>query len=257
MVKYCNAACKKKHRSKHKKACERQVAKLHDKAIFKEPPPHEECPICFLPLPLDSSESFFKLCCGKLICDGCIVAIEEEAYGRSKTSLCAFCREPTSNSEEEDIKRMKKLMEAGNADAFLNFAGCYARGIKGMPQDWSKANELLLKAGELGCAVAYSKLGNSYYDGSVEVDTKKATHYWELAAITGNVHARHNLGHMEYQAGNYHRAYKHFILSARAGEKDSLEEEEVKEGFMQGMVTKDEFANTLRVNQKIQDSFSF
>jgi len=62
---------------------------------------------------------------------------------------------------------------------------------------------------------------------------------------------------MEYQAGNYHRAYKHFILSARAGEKDSLEEEEVKEGFMQGMVTKDEFANTLRVNQKIQDSFSF
>jgi hypothetical protein len=257
MVKYCNAACKKKHRSKHKKQCERRVAELHDEALFKEPPPPEECPICFLPLPLDSSESFFKLCCGKLICDGCIVAIEEEAYGRSKTSLCAFCREPTSNSEEEDIKRMKKLMEAGNADAFLNFAGCYARGIKGMPQDWSKANELLLKAGELGCAVAYSKLGNSYYDGSVEVDTKKATHYWELAAITGNVHARHNLGHMEYQAGNYHRAYKHFILSARAGEKDSLEEEEVKEGFMQGMVTKDEFANTLRVNQKIQDSFSF
>ena len=29
-VKYCNAACKKKHRSKHKKACERRVAELHD-----------------------------------------------------------------------------------------------------------------------------------------------------------------------------------------------------------------------------------
>ena len=27
---YCNAACKKKHRSKHKKQCERRVAELHD-----------------------------------------------------------------------------------------------------------------------------------------------------------------------------------------------------------------------------------
>ena len=28
MVKYCNAACKKKHRSKHKKKCERRMAEL-------------------------------------------------------------------------------------------------------------------------------------------------------------------------------------------------------------------------------------
>ena len=27
-VKYCNAACKKKHRSKHKKVCERRAAEL-------------------------------------------------------------------------------------------------------------------------------------------------------------------------------------------------------------------------------------
>ena len=31
MVKYCNAACKKKHRSKHKKACDRRIAELHDR----------------------------------------------------------------------------------------------------------------------------------------------------------------------------------------------------------------------------------
>jgi len=29
-VKYCNAACKKKHRHKHKKECERRVAELRD-----------------------------------------------------------------------------------------------------------------------------------------------------------------------------------------------------------------------------------
>ena len=30
LVAYCNAACKKKHRTKHKKKCERRVAELHD-----------------------------------------------------------------------------------------------------------------------------------------------------------------------------------------------------------------------------------
>ena len=62
MVKYCNAACKKKHRHKHKKDCEEHVrlavekhdeelriaAELHDKKLFKQPPPREDCLICFL-----------------------------------------------------------------------------------------------------------------------------------------------------------------------------------------------------------------
>ena len=39
MVTYCNAACKKKHRSKHKKKCDRRVAELHDEQLFKQPPP--------------------------------------------------------------------------------------------------------------------------------------------------------------------------------------------------------------------------
>ena len=253
LVKYCNRECQISHRPLHKKACKKRAAELHDEELFKEPSPREDCPICFLPLPLDASKSVFKTCCGKLICKGCIFAMREEAHGRGgEVGLCAFCREPCSSSDEEDIRRMKKLMESDNADAFLNFAGCYARGVSGMPQDWSKANELLLKAGELGCATAYSKLGNSYHDGrGVGVDKKKAIHYWELAAMTGDVNARHNLAAMEVQAGNYDRAFKHFLLAARAGDKTSLDK--VKQGFMQGMVTKDEYANTLRANQNIQD----
>ena len=48
-VKYCNAACKKKHRSKHKKDCEEhlrlaaeQAAKQHDIKLFKQPPHHKK-----------------------------------------------------------------------------------------------------------------------------------------------------------------------------------------------------------------------
>ena len=55
LVKYCNAACKKKHRHKHKKKCEKRAAELYDEKLFKEPPSREECPICFLPLPIEVS----------------------------------------------------------------------------------------------------------------------------------------------------------------------------------------------------------
>ena len=46
MVYYCNVTCKKKHKSKHKKKCDRRVAELHDVDLFKESLPREECPIC-------------------------------------------------------------------------------------------------------------------------------------------------------------------------------------------------------------------
>ena len=92
---------------------------------------------------------------------------------------------------------------------------------------------------------AYYNLGVFYNFGrGVEVDKKKAKNYWELAAMYGDVYARHNLGCEEFEAANYHRAYKHIILSANTGFKPSLDE--VKEGFMAGHVTKDEYENTLR-----------
>ena len=248
LVKYCNAACKKKHRHKHKKKCERRVAELYDEKLFKEPPPPEECPICMLPLPLAADQINFESCCGKSICCGCVYAMKE----REGVKLCAFCRTPCAESEEEYAKRNKLLMEKGNADAYSQLAGDYAEGSEGLPQDWLKANELYLKAGELGCAPAYLNLGNSYDIGrGVERDKEKAKHYYELAAMDGDVHARHNLGCSEGKAGNYQRALKHFILASRAGYKQSLEA--VKAGYTHGHVTKDEYANTLRAHQKSVD----
>jgi TPR repeat protein len=178
--------------------------------------------------------------------------MDEEALGRGKIGLCAFCRKPTPTSNEEIIKQLKKLMEADNARAFANLAGYYDGGIVGMAQDFAKANELFLRAGELGYAEAYANLGNSYYNGSgVDVDKKKATDYWELAAMNGDVDARRNLGCMEAQVGNHQRALKHFVLAARAGHKKSLSN--VEQGFVSGHVTKEEYENTSRAYQSRQD----
>jgi predicted RNA-binding Zn-ribbon protein involved in translation (DUF1610 family) len=51
LVKYCNAACQRNHWKKHKKECKLQAAELRDKALFKDPPPKEDCSICFIPMP--------------------------------------------------------------------------------------------------------------------------------------------------------------------------------------------------------------
>ena len=75
----------------------------------------------------------------------CIYAMIQEARGRRKISLCAFCRVPTSSSVEEEITRLKKLVEADNAYAFYTLGGFFDSGVMGMPQDWSKANEFYLK----------------------------------------------------------------------------------------------------------------
>jgi hypothetical protein len=59
-VKYCNADCQKNHWPKHKKQCKQRAAELRDEALFKDPPPKEECLICFLPMPIE------LICCVSL-----------------------------------------------------------------------------------------------------------------------------------------------------------------------------------------------
>jgi len=174
-VKYCNAACKKKHRTKHKKACERRVAELHEEALFKEVEP-EECPICFQPMQHGNGTSTFMSCCGKLICCGCTYDMEMSEEGKNEEGLllCPYCRTPKPSSDEERVKRVKKLVEKGNAQAFNHLGWYYYDGRLGLTRDYQKANELYRKAGELGCSTGYYNLGNSYYHGQgVVMDKKK------------------------------------------------------------------------------------
>ena len=253
LVKYCNRDCQIAHRPQHKKACKKRAAELHDEKLFEDPPPPDDCPICFLPLP-DTNQRAFRPCCGKNICDGCDCTVIFEDMGKGKKKedigLCPFCRTPTV-SGEETVERITKLMEKGNAEAHNQFAGFYADGRFGLPQDAAKANELYLKAGELGCAEAYYNLANHYYYGDgVDVDKKKAKHFYERAVMGGDVGARHNLGIMEGLAGNTKRAMKHLLIAAKSGFIDSLEK--VKEGFKAGMVTKDEYAQALRAYHERQ-----
>ena len=231
-VRYCNAACKKKHRHKHKNDCEEHLrraaehaAKLHDIELFKQPPPLEDCPICFLQLPyLDPTGKKYMACCGKVICSGCSHApVYDEQGNQVDNQKCPFCRTPHPITEDEIIKRYKIRTEAGDPIAIFNIGMYYRDGRLGYPQDHVKALELWHLAAEYGNNDVYNGIGYAYEHGQgVEVDMKKANHYYELGAMGGDTTARHNLGINEEEAGNTERALKHYMIVVRSGHDDSL-----------------------------------
>ena len=80
---------------------------------------------------------------------------------------------------------------------------------------------------------------------------KKHKYYLELAAMGGDVTAMHNLGMFEAREGNMDRAMKHWMISAGAGYDKSLKE--IREGYMNGHVTKDDFEKALRAHKEAND----
>ena len=251
MVKYCNAACKKKHRSKHKKRCDRRVAELHDEQLFKQPPQEEGCSICFLRMPTLPSGSKYHPCCGKTICSGCVYAPVYDNDGNVVTEkTCPFCRIPPSPSSEEIIKRVNRRVKAGDAEAINNLGFYYSLGFYGLSKDHVKALQIWHQAAELGFARAYFNIGTAYDCGrmGVEVDKKKGNHYYELAAMKGNAVARHNLGTIDVHAGNLERAIKHYMIAVRDGDKDSLAT--IQKLHSSGRATKEEYLKALRSYQE-------
>ena len=255
VVKYCNATCKKKHRHKHEKECEEHIrlaaeraAKLHDEELFKQPPPAEDCPICFLRMPTLGTGFRYMACCGKVICSGCDYAPVYDNQGNIVAKKCPYCRAPASKSQKESIKREKKRVDVDDPVAIYNLGNHYRDGTNGFPQYYTKALELWHRAGELGYAMAYSNIGYTYETGrGVEVDKKKVLHYWELGAMRGCVVARNNLGVIELCEGNMDRALKHYIITVEGGDIKSLDA--IKRMYLKGDATKDDYSKALQLYQ--------
>ena len=227
-----------------------KLGKISDEDLFKQPPPLEDCPICFQRMPsLSSTGSKYKACCGKVICSGCIYAPVYDNQGNIiAEKKCPFCRTPSPTSDEESLERERKRVEAGDAYAIGKLGSYYADGLYGYPQDYKKALELYHRVVELGSAKAYNDIGVAYmYGEGVDVDKRKAGHYYQLAAIGGSVVARHNLGNDEVLSCNYERALKHFIIAVRGGSNSSLEM--IKQMYSNGDATKEDYTIALQSYQ--------
>ncbi|KAL7538755.1 hypothetical protein ACHAWF_006211 [Thalassiosira exigua] len=242
MAKYCSRDCQVAHRPKHKRECKKRAAELRDEALFRQPPKHEDCPICFLTLPEGEKGTgrTRQTCCGKWICCGCIHAVQ-----MTSEDICPFCRAPTPDQKGVVDNNMKGV-ERNDADSLNDLGLMYANGFGAFVlQDEGKAVELWQRAAKLGHVGAHHNIAHAYREGlGVEIDEKKSTHYYELAGMGGNVRARHYLGCIELRKFNTARAIKHFRISAGQGNVNSLKN---IQGFAEnGIATKNDYSQALR-----------
>eukprot|EP00956_Cyclotella_meneghiniana_P033526 scaffold96769_cov63-Cyclotella_meneghiniana.AAC.4 len=150
---------------------------------------------------------------------------------------------------EEWNEMLFERMERFNDPAAINMLGVYYKdGENGFSMDRSRAVQLWIRASELGSIFAHYNLGLSYANGrGVEQNMRKANHHWQIAAMLGHENSRYNLGISEENNGNIKRAMRHYIIAAKCGDKKLLAG--IKKGFVLGIVTKDDFEDTLRCHK--------
>ena len=220
-----------------------------DKELFKQPPPDDDCPICFVRLPNVHTGYRYRSCCGKVLCCGCIHAPVYDSQGNKvDNQICPFCRTPTPDTEEESIEREEKRMEKDDAIAIYNKGMDCMEGSRGYPQDYTKALEYWHRAADLGYTKALCCIGCAYEGGDgVGRDDKKAKYYYEMAAMQGDATARYNLGLSERRSGNIDRFLKHNMIAVKGGDNDALKE--IKECYTYGIATKEDYTKALQAYQ--------
>jgi len=245
LVKYCSDGCQELHRPEHIGVCKKRKAELHDKQLFEQPDISHlgECPLCCLPLPLHPNKSTFMTCCSKFICNGCDYANKKREKEEGLEHRCAFCREPVAKSQEEVDKKNKERVKKNDPVAMTHMGKKHKK-----EGEYDKSLEYLTKAAELGDAAAHSVLGILYFNGDgVGKDMIKAIHHLEQAAIGGHPQARGYLAILEMENGRIERAAKHYIIAANLGCDICLQQ--VKELFVEGIVSKVDYAAALRGHQ--------
>ena len=147
----------------------------------------EECPICFHVLPHAIDEIVYQTCCGRKICNGCIigrqraelketgmiiegVTPEEKQFILIRlfwSNLCPFCRQPGPKNDEEQLQLIYDRIEIRNdrdyTIALTKLGYFYENGECGLPQNLTKAVELYKKAYDLGDPDAAWNLYHMYH----------------------------------------------------------------------------------------------
>ena len=225
--------------------CHQEEAEMMNEMIYsqgRERSEEDSCPICTLPIPPPTDHhSVFNVCCMKRICNGCAVASKKRGM-----SDCAFCRSAyTPQNDADEVAMIQARVEKNDPVATSLLGEKYYFGKLGLQKDMRRAVGLWTEAAELGSIQALYELGVAHYEGrGVLEDNAKAVEFYKKAAMQGHVEGRYNLGCCEAEKGNYNRAVRHFLITAKMGHMNAVET--IKRMFMFGIATKEQYTEALR-----------
>jgi len=223
------------------------------------PPSRDECPICFIPLPIDDKSTCYRPCCGKIICKGCIA-----------DQIQMFIRDSGDEMQEEMIKALDQCMFCrtnmyGKSDE-LNRAAAENNRPEGMfrvgqlylaDEKKQEGIKWLKRATVLGCGKAAEKIGDLHLeDENSDIHETQACFYFNKAAELGRVQAYVKLGNIELDRGWVASAMNNYRKAAICGIKDPGLVQVLKRGFMVGYITREEYFSTLYKHYKANDEMN-
>ena len=243
-IKNANVAEKKRREEDASKLEEERTARSARRAaLFGEPRPLAECPLCMNAMPFDVEKRRYFVCCGKTICSSCYSRARQAEAQRHNSDVfllqlpCPFCR-CTERMDEETVlsERIERSELNGCFDHQAAFelgkhhCGCEyyhseRRCIFLCSEEeklsaikcWKKAAEHGNELAAYELALIYTGSEHAMFHFPEQADLGKS--YMEEAAIAGHPKARHWLGLHETNRG---QAMRHFTLAARYGCKASL-----------------------------------
>ena len=223
-------------------------------------PFNEECPICLLPLPVDDDGIIYRQCCDSLLCKGCmhdhILSLLKEGMDEEKVkkavSTCALCRQDPREDAVDMFALQKKLAKAGKLEAMYELAMTYINGENGVDLDWDEGLKWMQRAAIEGFGKASHFLGNCYRCGqnNIERNINLAIEYYKQAGDNGSVQSYACAGEALFQKGEIEYAMLYYRKAAMCGLSNEDLFTQLRDGFGEGYITKDEYAYTLREHQK-------
>jgi len=246
---------------------EEEDAHVLEPELWRPHPPTTECPVCFVPLPLEEGDSVYLVCCGKSVCLACTMenlratkVINAKRKKKKQPPLdhaCPFCR--TIPNKKNLKEQFKERIRKGDRQAACSLAFIYRDGddFMNIPKNEAKSLKLLHHAADdFGFPLAMAQLGVFYFHGvhGARKDEVKGQNYLENAVKMGNVFARFHLGRIEKEEGNIDLAIRHLKLAAAAGEEKAVKM--LWEYFYKGALEKAELEVTLRAYQEACDTMN-
>ena len=208
-----------------------------------------------IPLPLNGAETIFWICRGKIICCGCIydqflvdrkdghLTIDESSF-----RICPFCRNGSTTFDILD--REMKLAKVGHPTALFRIGIRHFDGEL-LQRDTQEGIKWFRRVAEAGEAEAAFNLGVCYSQGDgVEQDTDRAMEYLQKAAELGYAQGFAAIGNLLEQKGSIEEGFLNYRKAAICGYCDKELFGVLRDGYKYGYITKEEYAFTLRENQR-------